>query len=92
MQAIVYEREGEWSSVSLREGETGWIYTQRSRIQGSRDNLRIKIPYGYDGYQKGHNLDAMHNDHVTVGDALCHAAEEAPDSGCKILQSGTLVE
>jgi hypothetical protein len=92
MREIIYSRQGDWSSVTLYEGATGWIYTQRSQIAGSRDNRRVNIPYGYDGYQRGQDMDAMHNDHITVGDALCHAAADAPDNGCKLLQTGTIVE
>jgi hypothetical protein len=88
----VYEDVGDWSSVDLTEGQTGWIYWSHTRITGGRTNVRILIPYGTGGYQRGQDMEAMHNDHVTVGDYLCHVAEEAPESGCKILQSGTLVE
>jgi hypothetical protein len=88
----VYEAVGDWSSVDLTEGQAGWIYWSHTRITGERTSVRILIPYGTGGYHRGQDMEAMHNDHVTVGDYLCHVAEDAPESGCKILQSGTLVE
>lgn len=81
----MYKRNGEWTSYTIHEARTGWVYAQSSRSVDALNGLRILLPYGTGGYKRGQNLMAPHNEGMEVGEWL---AQIARDGSGRILRRG----
>lgn len=88
---VVYSYKDEWAETTISEASTGWVYTLKTRIAGSPTGFKVLIPYGFNGYNRGVDMKSEHNEYCSVGEYLCHVAHDAPESGCKILNHGTIV-
>ena len=90
--AVAYERKGEWSGCKIRKAPTGFTIECWSRIQGSLTDDKYLLPYGRaaGGYEKDADLDAQHNDLVTVGEFLAEYALRE-NRLAKILRKGRIV-
>lgn len=90
---IAYERSGEWSGYKIRKAPTGFVLEFWSRVQGTLTDDKYLLPYGKaaGGYGQDADLDARHNDLVTVGQFLAeYQLRENPHA--KILRKGHIVQ
>lgn len=88
---MAYERNGEWGGYKITEAKTGWVVEFWSREQGAPDGLKVLVPYGAYGYQKGQDLNAMHNDYTQAGEVIAEYAKNAKDNDAKVLNHGQKV-
>jgi hypothetical protein len=83
-----FTKAGEWTEYTVREGDNGWIIEGVSRIQGNRTGYKVIVPFDKSLYKKGQDLNAEHNDFMTVAEYI----QGAEYSLGKVLRKGHVVE
>jgi hypothetical protein len=91
----VWERNGEWSGVAVREGLKGWIVDTWGARTGARTGTRVLVAYS-PTTPRTLRLDAPVNDGpggALGAELVIEVARTAwtPDSGCRILRRGHIV-
>jgi len=94
-----YESRGEWGGYTVREGRHGWIVEGWSAVQGSPSGWRVLVAYDALGDAWGAQepgtlqLDAVINDHGTVGAEIVLARAQGGPDGMQVrtLRRGHIV-
>jgi hypothetical protein len=68
--ANAYKHDGEWTSFTIHESRTGWVVNYSTGISGCITGWRTLVPYGFRGYQRGQDLQAMHNESTGVWEVI----------------------
>lgn len=90
--AVAYERRGEWGGYTITKAPTGFVVSCWSARQGELTDAKYLLPYGKlaGGYGRDADLNALHNEGMTVGDYLHSVATET--EGVRMLRMGRIVQ
>ena len=88
-----YEKRGQASRYTVREGEKGWIIESWSNYTGDVSGRKVSMPFD-EKYPRGLDLEKYYNEFMVYGDMLFEYSKSVgqdPTSNGRVLRKGHTV-